>query len=210
MPAVTRLISGLDKWEGRYTMRRMKESIGAKALVFPAPVFVVGSYDKDGKPNVTTASWGGICCSQPPCVAVSLRKSAASYDNLLKRKAFTISIPSEKHVKEADYFGLVTGHNTDKLPAAKLTPVKSKLVDAPYVQEFPMVLECKVVDVAEIGMHTQFIGEIVDVKVDSTILGQDGSVQIQKLKPLIYSPDTQQYFGVGQFIANVFSAGKDV
>jgi flavin reductase (DIM6/NTAB) family NADH-FMN oxidoreductase RutF len=188
----------------------MKESLGAKALIYPAPVFVVGSYDKNGKPNVTTASWGGICCSQPPCVAVSLRNSTAGYENLLKRKAFTVSIPSEQYVKEVDYFGLVTGHNTAKLPAAKLTPLKSKLVDAPYVKEFPLVLECKVVDVAEIGMHTQFIGEIMDVKAESSILGPDGSVQILKLKPLIYCPDTQQYYGIGKLVANVFSAGKNI
>src|SRR5208283_3526259 len=57
-----------------YHYRRMKASLGAKTLVYPTPVFVVGTYDKDGKPNVMTASWGGICYSQPPCVAVSLRK----------------------------------------------------------------------------------------------------------------------------------------
>ncbi len=93
----------------------MKKSLGAKTLVYPTPVFVVGSYDANGKPNVMTASWGGICCSQPPCVAGSLRKATATYGNIVARKAFTISIPSEAHVQAVDYFGLVSGRNVDKL-----------------------------------------------------------------------------------------------
>jgi flavin reductase (DIM6/NTAB) family NADH-FMN oxidoreductase RutF len=188
----------------------MKKSLGAKTLIYPAPVLVVGTYDKAGKPNVMTASWGGICCSQPPCVAVALRKATYTYDNLLQRKAFTLSIPSEKYVKEADYFGLVSGKTTDKFAATGLSAVKSDLVDAPYVKEFALVLECKVVDVAEIGLHTQFIGEVLDVKADDAVLGQDGGIDIKKLRPLIFTPDTQEYYGVGSHVAKVFSAGKGI
>src|SRR5512140_566968 len=104
----------------------MKKSLGAKTLVYPTPVFVVGTYDPSGKANVMTASWGGICCSQPPCVAVSLRKATYSYGNIVSRKAFTISIPSEEQAPQADYFGLVSGRNVDKFAAMKLTPVRSQ------------------------------------------------------------------------------------
>jgi flavin reductase (DIM6/NTAB) family NADH-FMN oxidoreductase RutF len=183
----------------------MKISLGAKTLVYPAPVLVIGTYDEAGKPNVMTASWGGICCSEPPEVAVSLRKATSSHSNILARKAFTVSIASEDLVKEVDYFGLVSGRNTDKLAAAKLTPVKSKLVDAPYVKEFPLVLECKLVKVTTLGLHTQFIGEVIDVKAERDIIGAGGAVDIKKLKPLVFAPDTQGYYGIGEF-----SAGKDI
>ncbi len=188
----------------------MIKSLGAKTLIYPAPVLVVGTYDKDGKPNVMTASWGGICCSQPPCVAVSLRKATYSHANILEHEAFTVSVPSEKHVKQVDYFGLVTGRSVDKLAAAKLTPVKSKLVDAPYVKEFPLVMECKLVHVAELGLHTQFVGEVIDAKADESIIGNGGAVDIKKLKPLVFTPDTQDYFNIGKYMGKVFSAGKDI
>ena len=188
----------------------MNKSLGAKTLIYPAPVMVVCTYDKAGKPNVMTASWGGICCSQPPCVSVSLRKVTSSHGNILERGAFTISIPSEKYVKEVDYFGLVTGRNTDKFAATKLTPVKSKLVDAPYVKEFPLVMECKLVQVAELGLHTQFVGEVIDAKADDSIIGDSGAIDIKKLKPLVFTPDTQDYFGIGAFKGKVFSAGKGI
>jgi flavin reductase (DIM6/NTAB) family NADH-FMN oxidoreductase RutF len=188
----------------------MIKSLGAKTLIYPAPVLVVGTYNKAGKPNVMTAAWGGICCSQPPCVAVSLRKVTQSHANILEREAFTISIPSEKYVKEADYFGLVSGSNTDKFAATKLTPVKSKLVDAPYVKEFPLVLECKLVHVAELGLHTQFVGEVIDAKADESIIGDCGAIDIKRLQPLVFAPDTQDYYGIGSFKGKVFSAGKGI
>ena len=110
---------------------RMKRSLGAKTLILPTPTWIVGSYDKQGKPNGMTVAWGGICCSDPPCVAVSLRKATYSYGSLIERRAFTVSVPSQRQVKEADYFGLVSGRETDKFAATGLTPVRSDLVDAP-------------------------------------------------------------------------------
>jgi flavin reductase (DIM6/NTAB) family NADH-FMN oxidoreductase RutF len=188
----------------------MKKSLGAKTLIYPTPVLVVGTYDKAAKPNVMTASWGGVCSSDPPCVAISLRKATSTYSNIVHRKAFTISIPSETYVKQVDYFGLVSGQNIDKFAATKLTPKKSDLVDAPYVKEFPIVLECQLVHMFELGVHTQFLGEVLDAKVDEDLLGTGASVEIKKVNPLIFFPDTLEYFGVGSFVAKVFSAGKDI
>jgi len=186
----------------------MKQSLGAKTLVYPTPVFVVGTYDKEGKPNVMTAAWGGICCSQPPCVAVSLRKATYTYGNIIARKAFTISIPSEVHVKQADYFGMVSGRDEDKFAESGLTPVKSDLVDAPYVKEFPLILECRLVHTFELGLHTQFVGEVVDVKVEKSVMGKGLMADIGKVRPLSFAPDAQSYYGLGDFIGNAFSIGK--
>ena len=111
----------------------MKKSLGAKTLLYPTPVLVVGTYDKAGTPNAAVVAWGGICCSTPPCVAISLRKATYSYGNIVERKAFTISIPSESHARDADYFGMASGRNGNKFVATGLTPIKSELVDAPYV-----------------------------------------------------------------------------
>lgn len=178
--------------------------------MYPAPVFVVGSYDAASKANFATASFGGICCSQPPCVAVSLRKATATYQNLLKRKAFTLAIPSRAHIKEVDYLGLVSGRTTDKVATTKLTVQKSKVVDAPFLKEFPVVLECTVIDITEIGMHTQFIGEVQDVKAEQDVLDDSGTVSLKKLDPMIYTPDTQEYYSVGELAGKVFSEGKEI
>ena len=188
----------------------MKNSLGAKTIVPSTPVWVVGTYDHEGKPNVMTAAWGGICCSQPPCIYVSLRKATYTYSNIIERKSFTVSIPSETYAKEADYFGITSGKTVDKFSATGLTPVKSDLVDAPYVKEFPLILECKVIKIIEIGLHTEFIGEIMDVKADSLVLDKNNLPDIEKLKPLIWNPAGMTYHAVGKRMGKAFSIGKEI
>lgn len=188
----------------------MMKSLGAQTLIYPTPTWVVGTYDKNGRPNGMTVAWGGICCSNPPCVAVSLRKATYSYGSLKERKAFTISVPSETQVKEADYFGVTSGRDLDKFAALRLTPVKSELVDAPYVKEFPLVLECTVVHVIELGLHTQFVGKIMDVKAEESVLGTDGMPDLEKLRPIIFSPGNRLYYGVGSSLGFAFTMGKEI
>lgn len=188
----------------------MKESLGPKTLVYPTPVFVVGTYDKEGKPNVSTVAWGGVCCSRPPCIAISLRKATYTYWNIVEQKAFTINIPSEAHLRFADYFGIASGKTEDKLARAGLQPAKSSLVDAPYIEEFLLVLECKLQQTIEIGLHTQFIGEILDVKADTSVLDEKGTPEIEKVKAVLFAPESRKYYGIGKFLGDAYSIGKGI
>jgi flavin reductase (DIM6/NTAB) family NADH-FMN oxidoreductase RutF len=187
----------------------MKTSLGANTLIYPTPTWIVGTYDKDGKPNVMTIAWGGICCSQPPCVAVSLRKATYSYGNIVERGAFTLSVPSVLHAKEADFFGIASGRKVDKFAVTGLTAVRGEFVDAPYVKEFPLVLECKLLHTIELGLHTQFIGEIIDVKADEEVLGPDGLPDMEKIRPFVFAPGPRTYFGIGAEIGKGFAIGKE-
>jgi flavin reductase (DIM6/NTAB) family NADH-FMN oxidoreductase RutF len=188
----------------------MKKSIGAKTIMYPTPVLVVGTYDAAGKPNVMTVAWGGICCSSPPCAAIALRKATYTYGNIVQQGAFTINIPSEKHAYYADYFGMVSGKKIDKFDVSGLTPVKSALVNAPYIEEFPFALECKLIHQAEIGLHTQFIGEILDIKAEEEALDEKGMLDIEKVRPFFYAPETNAYYRTGEFLGAAFSMGRDV
>ncbi len=188
----------------------MRKSIVAKTIVFPTPIFIVGTYDKKGQPNVMAAAWAGICCSQPPCVAVSLRKATYTYGNIVEREAFTVSIPSQDFLKEVDYFGIVSGRDEDKFFRSGLTPERSALVDAPSVKEFPLILECRLLHTLEIGLHTLFVGEIMDVKADDAVLGKGGIPGIEKVRPLVFAPGEQTYYGLGPCLGNAFSLGKTI
>ncbi len=188
----------------------MKKSLGAKTILYPMPVLVVGTYDANGKPNIMTAAWGGICCSQPPCVAISLRKATYTYEAMMARQAFTISIPPADYVKEADYVGIASGRKVDKFAVTGLTPVPSQVVDAPYVQEFPVVLECKIIHTLEIGLHTQFVGEILDVKAEAELLTPEGIPDLQKIKPFVFAFDSSAYYGIGDYLAPAFAIGKEL
>jgi flavin reductase (DIM6/NTAB) family NADH-FMN oxidoreductase RutF len=188
----------------------MKKSMGAKIIVAPTPAWVVGTYDENGKPNVMTAAWAGVCCSKPPCIGVSLQKPRYSFNGIVTHSAFTINVPSETHAEAVDYFGISSGRNTDKFADSGLTPVRSDKVDAPYVEEFPLILECRLVHSMELGVHTQFIGEIVDVKADELVLGENGLPDIGKIKPMIFTPQARTYHGVGELLGQAGSMGRSI
>ena len=186
----------------------MKKDIGAKTLLFPTPVLLVATYDAAGKPNAMTAAWGGICNSSPPCVTVSLRKATYTYESLVSKKAYTVNIPGKKHAVEADYMGIASGRDADKFAVTGFTPVRSEFVDAPYIEECPVNLECKIVHIADLGLHTQFVGEILNIKADESLLEKDGKPMIEQIMPLIFDTESRHYYTLGEPVGKAFSIGK--
>lgn len=186
----------------------MKKSIGAQTLAYPNPVWCVGAYDDQGKPNVMTIAWGGICNSKPVQITVSLRAATYTHGCIMARKAFTVSVPSRKYVAEADYYGMVSGRNTDKFTDTGLTPVRSDVVDAPFVGEFPLILECRLAHVHELGLHTQFIGEVADIKVDEEALNDKGLPTMGVVDPLVFGGGIREYWSLDAMIGSAFDIGK--
>ena len=186
----------------------MKQSIGAKTLAMPCPVWLVGTYDAAGKPNLMTVAWGGICCSQPPCLTVSLRQATHSYAAIEARRSFTVNIPSAAQAAQADFVGITSGRDTDKFAACGWTATRSLLVDAPYVAEVPLIVECRLLHTLEIGLHTQFVGEIVDVKADPAVLGAKDYPDITKVQPFIWDSAHRRYFGLGASLGKAWEIGK--
>jgi flavin reductase (DIM6/NTAB) family NADH-FMN oxidoreductase RutF len=188
----------------------MKRSLGPRTLLYPHPVLLVGTFDDSGRPNLMTAAWGGICCSRPPCVAVSIRASRHSHAAIVERKAFTVGVPSVLQVREADFVGLCSGAETDKFAKAGFTPVASDLVDAPYAAEIPLVLECRLLHTLELGIHTQFIGEILDVKCEEDGLDPNGIPDIERIRPFLYAGGNNAYYAIGDWLADAFEVGKEL
>src|SRR5665647_377262 len=187
----------------------MKLFLPPQTILLPSPVLIIGTYGVDGKPNIMTAAWGGIASSAPPCISVSLREATLSYHNIIQSQAFTVNIPSEKYVAEADFVGIVSGKTCDKFGETGLTAEKSKLVNAPIVTEFPYTLECKLVKQVDLGGHTMFIGEIVGMVADSEVLNSKQLPDIEKVRPMLWgSFGNMAYFGIGAKLGDAFSVGK--
>ncbi len=190
------------------TAPHQKRSIGPQTTVGVHPVLVVGCYAPDGRPNAMTVAWGGICSSKPPAVAVAVRPERYTHQGIAARKAFTVSVPSDRHVAEADLFGIGSGRDLDKFAATGLTPVRAEHVDAPYVAEFPLVLECRLIETVDLRAHTLFVGEIVDAKVDEDCFGESGKPELERLRPFLYDTFGFGYHAVGDRVGAAFSAGR--
>ncbi|PKL92192.1 MAG: flavoredoxin [Candidatus Goldiibacteriota bacterium HGW-Goldbacteria-1] len=189
----------------------MKKFLAPQPILLPSPVLIIGTYGENDAPNIMNAAWGGIASSKPPCISISVQPVRLTHENIIRNKCFTINIPSEKFVKQADYAGLVSGREYNKFEEAKLTPEKSALVNAPYIKEFPYCLECKLVNTVNVGSHTMFIGEIVGIVADSNVLGKNSLPDIKKVKPIMFgSFGSRAYYGVGNKIGDAFAVGSKI
>jgi len=183
----------------------MKKSLGAQTILYPHPVLLVGAYDAEGKANLAPVSWAGICCSRPPCVSVALRPATHTHGCIVSRKAFTVGVPAVRQLPQADFCGIESGRDLDKFEETGLTPVRSELVDAPYAEEVPLVLECELRETHDLGLHTQFVGEILDVKADEDVLTPEGLPDIEKVRPIVYSTGNSSYYAIGERLSAAFT-----
>lgn len=185
----------------------MRKNFGAKPFLYPQLVAIVASYGEDGTPDAMNAAWGGIAGGNR--IFLCLSSNHKTVENILDRKAFTVSVADEKHLVEADYVGLVSGNDVqDKLERAGLHTTKSQFVDAPVVDELPLVLECRLI---HYDKDSHFLlGEIVNAGADEAILDENGMVDPAKLKPLTFDQGNRAYWGLGQKLGPAFEAGNQL
>lgn len=183
----------------------MKKNLGAKGELFPQSVFIVASYDENGTPNAMNVAWGGECTRD--CIAINIGDHKTT-DNILAKKAFTVAPADAAHVIEADYFGMATGRKVNKAEASRLTFRKSEFVDAPVIEEFPLTMECEVVEVQDFEHDKRFIGRIVNTCVDESVLDEKGRVDFAKMKPICYDSTRRIYRAIGDVVGGAWDAGK--
>lgn len=190
------------------------KSIGPQGFILPCPIFLVGTYhtNSEGKkiPNIMTAAWGSLCSAQPPAIMVAIRGSRQTHNAIIQNKAFTISIPHTGILPEIDYCGIFSVTHENKFNRTKLTPTPAEHVNAPYVEECPIVIELTLLKYDEVGTHTLFIGEIMDVKIKESCLDDTGMPTPSKMNIPAYIPMLREYWGLGEFKAKAFGVGKTI
>ena len=185
----------------------MKKTISPAPLLYPNPVLLVCTYGSDGRPDAMTAAWGGICCSEPPCLSLGIQKNRYTWENITARGEFMVCIPSESLVSETDFFGIASGRHLDKFAETGLTPVPSDVIDAPSIEECPVALACRARNLMHIGSHTLIIGEILQVLADEEVCEADGMPSLATIRPLLYDAHRKMYYAVGEPAGKAFSSG---
>ena len=182
----------------------MHKNFGAKPMCYPMPVYIIGTYNADGTPNAMNAAWGGI--SEETEITICVDSSHKTAENLLARKAFTVSMATAKMLTACDYVGIVSGNKEpDKFTKAGFHATKSQFVDAPLIDELPMALECEVISYDE--ESCRLVGRIVNVCADESVLGENGKVDATKLQPITYDPMNHHYLVLGEKVGQAFHDG---
>lgn len=184
----------------------MKKDLGVKPYLFPMPVLMISTYGDNDVVNVMNMAWGGICAQN--MVSLNISKGHKTSENIQKRNAFTLSIADIPHIEAADFFGIATGNKmSDKFERTGLTAAKSLKVDAPIVNEFPLTLECKVVEARDEVYGFHVIGEIVGVLADESVLDESGKVDPSKLNAFVFDQFQNGYYAIGEKVGQAWSTG---
>ena len=184
----------------------MKKELGVKPYLFPMPVLMIATYGDGDKVDVMNMAWGGICAEN--MVSLNIDADHKTSENIRKRGAFTLSVADIPHIKAADFFGIASGNKmSDKFEHSCMTAVKSEKVDAPIVQEFPLTLECKVVEDKEEVYGHHVIGEIVGVLADEAVLDEKGKVDPIKLNAFVFDQFQSGYYAIGEKVGQAWHIG---
>ena len=187
----------------------MKKSLGSFPGVYPMPVLMVAAYDETGKVNVMNAAWGMICAEDK--IALFIDEDHKTTQNILKTKAFTVSIADREHIDVADFFGIAKGNKmTDKFERTGYHAIKSEVVNAPIIDEFPYVMECELAEVIDTENMYAIVGKIVDTKAEESILDEKDRVEVEKLDALIFDQFKHGYYVTGEKAGKAWNAGKDL
>lgn len=184
----------------------MKKNLGVVPAVYPMPVLMVAAYDENGKVNVMNAAWGMICDLDR--IALFIDEEHKTTQNLLKTKAFTVSIADRDHMEAADFFGIATGNKMeDKFERTGYHAIKSEFVNAPVIEEFPVVMECELAEVSETESFYAVVGKIVNTAAEENVLDDNGKVNPAKLQALIFDQFQHGYYVTGEQVGKAWNAG---
>ena len=186
--------------------RKMRKNIGAKTMLYPMPVLIIGTWGEGGVANAMNAAWGGI--SEEREISVCVSDDHKTTENLLRTGAFTVSVADVQNVVAADYVGIVSGNDVpDKIKRCGWTAIASEVVDAPIFEEFPFALECRVKSYDK--ESCRLVGEIVNISVDDSIL-TGGKVDLTKFRPITYDSSNHNYVALGEIVGKAFSDGRKI
>lgn len=186
----------------------MRKNIKTTEAIFPMPVLMIATYNEDNTINVMNAAWGTMLSRNE--VILNLTETHKTVKNIKERKAFTVSLANSKHIKEADYFGIVSGNNTkNKFEKSGLTATKSENVDAPIINEFPICLECEFIEYQNDKYGCGVIGKVINVTTDEQVMNED-KVDISLMDAIAFDPYTHGYYKIGERVGEAFKDGLEI
>ena len=187
----------------------MKTSLKLRAVVSPTPTIIAAAYDENGKADACTLAFYSPTSHFPPCATIAINATAKrkTLKSILASGAFTVGYPSIDQTKEADWLGIASGYEHDKIAEVGWTVSKGEKVNAPVINEIKLTLECKIVNTVTVGSHVQITGEVVNILADEDILLPNGKYDLAKLKPIIYDEETRSYLSIGAKVSEAFKPG---
>ncbi len=188
----------VQSYKGNADKKNKVNKISWKAgnMLYPLPAIMVSLTDKEGNSNIITLAWAGTICTNPPMLSVSIRPERYSYDIIKETGEFVVNLTTKELTYATDYCGVKSGRDVDKFKEMKLTKLASEKIKAVAIAESPVNIECKVREIMELGSHSLFIADVVNVRVDGKLLDEKGRFNLAKSELIAYSHG--RYYELGK------------
>ena len=187
-----------------------KRQMGPCVTFFPQPTTLISVSDGSGGANVMTASWAGIVSKTPPTMAVSLNQARRTYELIRRAGCFAVNMVPASLAVQADYCGLRSGRDDDKLEIAGLSIEPGRTLETPLVAESPLNVECRLSREVEVGDYRLLLGEIVEVHLAEAAIDDSGRMDARAFDPLVYLGGIREYWNLGERIAAAYRDGKEL
>lgn len=185
----------------------MKKNLGVVPAVFPMPVAIISAYDENGKPNSMNAAWAMVNAMDK--ITLFINRDHKTTKNIVQTKAFTVAFATVDTMDVADYVGIASGNTVaDKFEKTGYHQVKGEHVNAPVITEFPVTMECELLELADTENLHAVVGKIVNVVADEKVLTADGKVDPSKLNAIVFDPFQSGYYAIGEKVGQAWSNGK--
>lgn len=177
-------------------------------MIYPLPAVIVTVGATPEEWNPITVAWTGTICSDPAMCYISVRKERYSFDILMRNMEFTINLTTADMARATDWIGVRSGRDHDKWKESGLTPIAGESVASPTIEESPLSIECRVKSATDLGTHTMFIADVLNVRADTRWMDPEtGKFSLDKSGIMAYCHG--HYFRLGEMLGNFgFSVRK--
>ena len=189
-----------------------KKELRLRAVVAPSQTVIVSAYDRDAKADACTLAFYMVSSHVPPCVTIAINatQKRKTLQDILDSGAFVLGFPGAAQALQADYLGVESGYETDKLKNIGWNTVPARTVHAPVIEELGLSMECSVVHTVTVGSHTQITGEVKNILAEESILDENGQILLSKLDPIIYDEEQRRYLSLGEKVSDAFRPGMEL
>ncbi len=161
------------------------------SAIVPRPIAWVGTNNQSGGHNLAPFSFFNAFSATPPVVGIGFSpiESKPMKDSLANIRAsgeLTISIADLKLGDKLHESSAELPYGEDEFSATGLTPAFGNVVSAPFVQEAPVSMECRLRQIIEIGDagSSMILADVLMFHIRDTLLDARGTIDPHRLKPL--------------------------
>ena len=166
-------------------MKNITTNLDKFQYFYPYTVNIVGARSGE-QVNYMACAWHTALSFDPPLFGVLISKKRRTHEVISQAREFTVNFIGFDQVKLSARMGRISGHDTDKIKEFQVELAPSKIIQSPILANAYVCLENRLIDVRPYGDHDLFVGEVVAVHEDEGSFQGDGSLDVAKIRPLLY------------------------